>query len=201
MKDFLLSMFTAALYAVFMQNLVFSGGFGANEVIRMAQKNGGILPVAGIISAFSVISVAISRLLTDFVPNLQSLPTAWLAGLYGGVLLLLFLFVCGLISLLRFKARRYLLKLMGMAALNTLVMATPLLTRSLGETTPQAIAVGLSSGIAFAGVSLLINSGIHHLQRNKAIPAMFSGVPAVLIYTGLLALAFTGFQGVTLAGR
>jgi Na+-translocating ferredoxin:NAD+ oxidoreductase RnfA subunit len=33
------------------------------------------------------------------------------------------------------------------------------------------------------------------LQQNKAIPPMFSGVPATLIYTGLLALAFTGFAG------
>ncbi|MDR2752755.1 MAG: hypothetical protein LBB50_00410 [Oscillospiraceae bacterium] len=75
------------------------------------------------------------------------------------------------------------------------VMAVPLLTYRLGENMPSTIGMGLGAGLAFLIVSLLVNSGLHILHKNKAIPSMFSGVPAALIYMGLLALAFMGFTG------
>ena len=199
-REQLSAMLTAGLYAVFLYNLVFSGGLGATEVIRAAKKNGGMATFALLISIFSMLAAAVCRLLVVWFPNLTDLDFQWRVLLFGGVLLGIYLFVGTVISLVRFKYQAYLLKYMGMAILNTLVMAVPLLSFQLGYDLPRAIAMGFSAGVAFLGASLLINSGMLLLQQNKSIPVMFTGVPATLLYTALLALAFTGFTGASLFG-
>ncbi len=194
------AMFTAGLYAVFLYNLVFSGGLGATEVIRAAKKNGGLLIFSLLISFFSSATAVVCRLLIVWFPHLEELEFQWRVLLFGGVLLALYLLTGTVITLVRFRAQAYLLKYLGMAVLNTLVMAVPLLSFQLGYNLPRAIAMGIGAGLAFAIASLLINSGMLLLQQNKAIPVMFTGVPATLIYTGLLALAFTGFTGSSIFG-
>ena len=195
MKDILLSMLTAASYAVFLRNLLFSGGLGASEVMRAAQRNSEILMSSLLVSLFSG---AAASLCFEAGRRLAIFEYAWLAALYGAVLLGLYLVVCVVIALLPQKLARHrpiLLRRIGISALNTLVMGVPLLAHRMGESLPGAIGMGLGAGLAFLVVTMLINSGLHILQQNKAIPPMFTGVPAALIYTGLLALAFTGFKG------
>jgi len=194
-REIILSTLTAAIYAVFLRNLIFSGGLGGTEVIRAAQRNSEILLTSLLVSLFSAGTAVICRLLAPFLPARVTAEYAWLAMLFGGVLLGLYLLACGGIALLAGRRAPLLLKRMGMSALNTLVMSAPLLIFRLGWNMPRAIGMGLGAGAAFLIVSLLVNSGMHILQQNKAIPPMFVGVPATLIYTGLLALAFTGFTG------
>ena len=194
-KDILLSMVTAASYAVFLRNLLFSGGLGASEVLRAAQRNSEILLSSLLVSLFSAAAAGLSYLVAA---PLAIFDYAWRAALYGGVLLALYLITCAVTALLPRKIAHYkpiLLKRIGMSALNTIVMGVPLLAYHMGESLPNAIGMGLGAGVAFLVVTMLINSGLHILQQNKAIPPMFTGVPAALIYTGLLALAFTGFSG------
>ena len=195
MKDFILSMFTAASYAVFLRNLLFSGGLGASEVMRAAQRNSEILMSSLLVSLFSGAAAGLCHWATGL---LEIFEYAWLAALYGGVLLVLYLLTCVVIVLLPHKLaphRPILLRRIGISVLNTIVMGVPLLAHRMGESLWGAIGMGLGAGLAFLVVTMLINSGLHILQQNKAIPPMFTGVPAALIYTGLLALAFTGFKG------
>ena len=191
-KDALMAMFTAASYAVFLRNLVTSGGLGASEVIRVAQRNSEILLTSLLVTAFSTGSAVLCRLL---VPSISSMEYAWIALVFGGVLLTLYLLTGLAITLLPLPSKTLLLKRMGISVLNTLVMAVPLLLFRMGYDMPRAIGLGIGAGAAFLIVSLLVNSGLHVLQDNKAIPPMFAGAPAALVYTGLLALAFTGFTG------
>ena len=199
LKDVLFSMLTAASYAVFLRSLIFSGGLGSTEVFRAAQRNSEIMMSSLLVSLFSAASAVICRLLAPptggLFPSLATMDYAWLAMIFGGVLLALYLLTCGAVALLPLKSKRLLLKRMGISVLNTLVMAVPLLMFRLGYDLPRAIGMGLGAGAAFLIVSLLINSGMHILQQNEAIPPSFAGVPATLVYTGLLALAFTGFTG------
>ena len=75
----ILSMFTAASYAVFLRNLMFSGGLGATEVLRAAQRNSEILMSSLLVSLFSGAAAGLcfeaSRLLAIF-------DYAWLAAFY-----------------------------------------------------------------------------------------------------------------------
>jgi len=196
----LMPMLTAASYAVFLRNLLFSGGLGATEVLRAARRNSEIMMSSLLVSLFSAAAAGLSHVAVGLLPAglLENFYYAQRAALYGGVLLGLYLITCTVTALLPRKIAHFkplLLKRMGMSALNTLVMGVPLLAHLTGESLFGAIGMGLGAGLAFLVVTMLINSGLHILQQNKAIPPMFTGVPAALIYTGLLALAFTGFQG------
>jgi len=196
MTEILLSMVTAAIYAVFLRNLIFSGGLGASEVLRAAQRNSELLMTSILVSVFSTATAVICRFLpVDRLLSRVAYPYAWRAALFGAVLLALYLVACTGIAFSPFKVKRLLLKRMGMSVLNNLVMAVPLLMYRAGDSLPRAVGMGIGAGVAFMAVALLINSGLHILRQNKAIPPMFTGVPAALIYTGLLALAFTGFTG------
>jgi Na+-translocating ferredoxin:NAD+ oxidoreductase RnfA subunit len=195
MKDILLSMLTAASYAVFLRNLLFSGGLGASEVLRAAQRNSEILMSSLLVSLFSG---AAAGLCFEVTRRLAIFEYAWLAALYGAVLLVLYLATCVVIALLPRGLARHrpiLLRRIGISALNTIVMGVPLLAHRMGESLPGAIGMGLGAGLAFLVVTMLINSGLHILQQNKAIPFFFNDAATTEIYTGLLALAFTGFKG------
>ena len=52
-------MLSAAVYAIFVQNLVFSGGYGTSEAIRMAARPKRLASVAGMIIYFSTVSAVI----------------------------------------------------------------------------------------------------------------------------------------------
>ena len=87
---------------------------------------------------------------------------------------------------------------LGMAALNTLVLATPLLNRSAAYTLPESIGSGIGAGLAFILAATLICKGLHIISQNQDMPKAFRGTPAAFIYIALLSLAFSGFSGSSL---
>jgi len=210
-----------AIYAVFTQNLLFSGGLGASEVVRVARRNSEMVLTSTIMSGFAATAGVLSVLATELIGRQRdnvsvlhwrymifsvqypSLHYVWHAVIFALILLVLYVLVNIIIKFVpvKIKHKPLLHKHMGMSALNTLVIGVPLLIFRRGDAQVwnmqiwSAIGWGLGAGLAFYFVTMLINSGMHILQQNKAIPPMFTGVPATLIYTGLLALAFTGFAG------
>ena len=58
-------MMSAAIYAILVQNLVFSGGYGISEAVRMAAKPRRLASSAGMIVWFSTATAVVCRLL-DF---------------------------------------------------------------------------------------------------------------------------------------
>ncbi|MCL2445684.1 MAG: hypothetical protein FWD06_02820 [Oscillospiraceae bacterium] len=211
----IMALMQGAIYAVFLHNLLFSGGLGIAEMLRAAQRNSEILLTSALISVFSAVSallnLGVSTWLTNqryasewlswryaiFSTQLPGLQVVWHALIFAVLLLLLYLLMNLAVHFLPTSKQKILLhKRVGAAALNTLVLSVPLLLHLRGSTSPGfALGMGLGAGVAFLIVTLLVNSGMHILRQNKAIPTQFSGVPATLIYTGLLALAFTGFAG------
>jgi Na+-translocating ferredoxin:NAD+ oxidoreductase RnfA subunit len=88
--------------------------------------------------------------------------------------------------------------MIGMAALNTLVFAIPLLNRRLGNTFAASIGIGVGSGIAFIFAISLISIGLKRIESNPNLPQAFKGAPAMFLYVALLSMAFTGFSGTSL---
>jgi len=202
------------IYAVFLHNLLFSG-LGASEMIRAAQRNSEILLTSVLISAFSAVVALLNLGFTAviggqrgivawlewdymiFSTRFPGLLYVWHAAVFAVILLLLYLLVNLIVRFLPASKQKLLMhKRVGAAAINTLVISVPLLLYRQANMNPWiALGMGLGAGVAFYVVTMLVNSGMHGLRQNKAIPPQFSGVPATLIYTGLLALAFTGFAG------
>ncbi len=187
------SLFSAALYACLFQNLIFSGGYGADEAIRMAAKPKQLFPLSIFIVYFSTLGSLVCVLLEQ-AAAVRALNVFWHALIFVGVLTGIYL-VTLLVVLLVFRAKPRTVRRLGVAAFNTLVLAVPFINYRAAFGVFEAIGAGVGAGIAFVIAVLLINFGLRALDRNDEIPKAFKGTPAVFIYVSILALAFTGLTG------
>ncbi|HOO26621.1 MAG TPA: Rnf-Nqr domain containing protein [Clostridiales bacterium] len=189
-------MFSVALYTVFVQNLVFSGGYGASEAVRMAAKPYRLVLYCLSLSYFSLAASSISRLL-DFFDFIYELNSIYHAAIFAGVLVAVYL-VTALFFKLVFGAEPKFLSQLGITALNTLVLSVPFINFRAGYSFFQSLGTSLGAGFAFFVAVVLIGAGMRKLAHNKDIPPAFQGTPVMFIYVSLLALAFSGFSGSSL---
>ena len=187
------SLVQTALYMIFVQNLVFSGGYGASEAIRMSTKPRRFVPFAVMIAFYSTLTALLCRRL-DMIPSVNALGSAPHILLFGGVLTALYLATVLLVHLLFHPGRKF-YNTLGIAALNTLVFAVPLINRQAGFTLLQSVGTGLGSGLSFILALQLVNIGLRRLEKNPDIPPLFCGTPAMFLYVAMLSLAFSGLSG------
>lgn len=181
-----------ALYAIFVQNLVFRAGLGMSEAIRVSTKPGVFGKFAAMISGFSVVTGALCNLV-DSVRGLENIPVAYRAAIYGGTLVCVYLAVA-LTARFVFRASDKLMSSLGVAALNSLVFAIPFINGSAAYSFANSVASGLGAGAAFALAAALINCGSRRIKENPEIPETFRGTPAMFFYVAILSLAFTGID-------
>ncbi|MFU2401551.1 MAG: Rnf-Nqr domain containing protein, partial [Clostridiales bacterium] len=111
---------STALYTVFIQNLVFNGGYAASEALMLAKKPRRLWMFSAMIAFFSTVTALACRAL-EMIPMLSTLPSALHFAMFSGVLIVVFL-ITGLILKLALGATEKFLGTLGMAALNTLVL-------------------------------------------------------------------------------
>lgn len=181
-----------ALYTVLIQNLVLSMGLGLSESIRVSTRPGIFVRIAVMISGFSVVTSTVCSLI-DSATAEMNFPYAARAAIYGAVLAAVYT-VAAIVLRFIFKADRKFLGTLGIAAFNTLVFAIPFIDHSAGYTLADSIGSGIGAGIAFVFAAALISKGSEMLEKNKDIPEIYKGTPAMFLYAGLLSLAFAGFS-------
>lgn len=193
---FISDLLMTALYTVFIQNLVLSSGLGMSEAIRVSTRPGTFGKFAVMISGFSVITSAVCSLI-DNVPAVENATYAVRAAIYGGVLAAVYL-VQAVFMHFVLKADSKLLGTLGIAALNTLVLAIPYINNSAAYSFAGSIGSGIGAGIAFVLAAALISQGSRILAENDEIPEIFKGTPAMFLYVAMLSLAFAGFTDTNL---
>lgn len=191
-----LTLLSAALYVMFFQNLIFNGGYGLSEAIRMSAKPRQLFPMAIFITVFSTV-LSTTCVFIDTIPYVKNLNEVFHALIYVGVLLGLYILTM-IIVIIYGKVSPKTIRRIGIAAFNTLVLAMPLINFRSAFTPIEAIGAGLGAGLAYVIAVLLINLGLKRLDTNKSIPKCFKGTPAIFIYTALLSLAFTGISGTSI---
>jgi electron transport complex protein RnfA len=189
-------MLSVALYTVFIQNLVFSGGYGASEAMRIAAKPRRLLLFSLSITYFSIVTSAICRAL-DYAPTVKALSDTAHAAVFISVLILTYVFTAILFRLVLGAEPKFLSQI-GISALNTLVLAVPFINQRAAYTFVESLGSGIGAGVAFFLAAFLISKGMGRLCTNKDIPPAFQGTPAMFVYVALLSLAFTGFSGSSL---
>jgi electron transport complex protein RnfA len=86
-------------------------------------------------------------------------------------------------------------RLIPIAAFNNLVIGVALIVNhQLALSLPGAVGLSLGACAGFLLLSWLTAEGMERLD-NPDIPKAFRGLPSVLIYLGILALALMGFTG------
>lgn len=188
-----LNLLSAALYVMLFQNLIFNGGYGLSEAVRMSAKPRQLLPMAVFITLFSTVTSAICVLI-DFFPVIHNLNEIFHALIYVGILLVIYIFAMIIANIIP-KVQPATKRRIGIAAFNTLVLAMPLINYHSAFNVIESIGAGLGAGLAYIIAVILINSGLKKLDTITTIPKAFKGTPTIFIYTALLSLAFTGISG------
>ncbi|MEG1835361.1 MAG: Rnf-Nqr domain containing protein [Oscillospiraceae bacterium] len=187
------NLLSAALYAMLFQNLIFTGGFGASEAVRMAAKPKQLVPMSLFITYFSTV-VSVICVWLDQIPEIRLSDKIIHSIIFAAVLIIIYFITLFFIKVF-FKVKDRTIRRLGISAFNTLVLAVPFINYRAAFNITDAIGAGIGSGLAFVIAVLLINFGLRRLDKNESIPEAFKGTPAIFIYVAILSMAFTGITG------
>ncbi|MCI1965542.1 MAG: hypothetical protein LKJ17_05350 [Oscillospiraceae bacterium] len=189
-----LKLVLTALLAVGTENLLFAGGAGFSRAMRAAQRPGSIGIYSLLVTWFSLVSGFAGMWLNSFLPAYgpkMTLSSACLAGAAAAAYLVTY--IVARLALPR-RMMKKIEPFLAPAAINTIVLALPYVQRSFLFGPAQTAGYALGSGAAFYLASVVLM----HAQakcRNPDMPKAFSGLPASILYIGILSMAFAGFAG------
>lgn len=189
MRDLLFYLLTAAL----LQNLVLTTGFGSSMMLRVIRRRADVLPFGILLTCFCLLTSVIAYPLDGWLGT-----SYWPKLLRPLIMVAITSVLYILVSLMirrSVRLSRRITHLLPLAAFNNIVIGVALILNHQFHAT-FAIAVGFSLGasLGFVLLLLILAEGIQRAEH-PAQPDAFRGVPATLLYMGILALALMGFSG------
>ncbi len=181
------------LVAATMQNLPLTTGLGVSSMLKVVrrprQRNLFLL----LLVPFSVVTTAL------FFPLDKAVPVTWVWLIFRPVCIVaitVILYVVASLLLVRFASDwyRHVKHLLPLAAFNNLVVGVALVVNY--QTSMDffsAVGLALGSALGFVLLSAITAEGISRID-NPDTPPAFRGLPATLLYVGLLSLALMGFK-------
>ncbi len=184
-----------AMVSVFMQNAIFDRAFGANVAIYASRNDtnviGFTLGMTAMTTAASIVSYFLDKLVLPLKYGYLFMPLIYL-GVIG------LLYIAGLLLLWKFFHTTFkrVKKYAHLAIFNCAVIGALFLNSSYGSDLPSYIGYGFGTGIGFFLACFMLNIAHERLDSDK-IPRMFKGYPIMLIYIGIVSLAFNVLVGYT----
>ena len=190
-NGFFSSLVASVIMSVIAENLVFSRAFGVTPMIAAAKNKRTLPGVCAGVSYFTAASSigmwAVSRLFSSGDKHyLVALYALIVGAIYFVTLLCAFVFVRGKFSRIK--------KYVHISAFNSAVMGTIFLSMNSCTALYEYLLFGLCSGAGFAAAAYML-SGVYGQLYSKDVPSVFRGYPAVMIFTGIIAMALYGILG------
>lgn len=178
----------------FIQNIVLSTGFGCSVLIRIVRRPKDIFLFSAFLAGFSLLTILIAYPLDAWIG------TGYFYKLFRPFMLIIIaavLYVTAIIILKKWAPSIYqrVSRLLPLAAFNNVVIGLALIVNhQFAVTLLEAIGLSIGSCIGFMLLSCLTAEAMEHFD-NPDTPAAFRGIPAMLVYLGILALGLMGFSG------
>lgn len=189
MSDLLLYLVAAA----FVQNLVLTTGFGSSMMMRIVRRPADILPFGGLLTLFTLLTVIVAYPLDSL------LGTSFLAKLFRPLMMVviasaIYIAACLLVRK-SVRLSRRIRHLLSLAAFNNVVIGVALIVNhQFSVSFSGAVGLAIGASIGFVLLALVLAEGMQRADH-PAMPGAFRGMPASLLYMGILALALLGFSG------
>ena len=184
-------MLAGALMALSAENLLFAGGAGFSRALRAARKPSSAGFYALFVTLFSLGSGLAGHWMFPLVPGPRQIVRPAVAAAAAVVLYL------AAAAVLRRLAPAFLKKyasVLAQSAGNTVVFAVPFVQQTFGFGLSGTVGYALGTGAAFFLAVLLLEQALR-ICSGPDMPKAFSGLPGVLIYIGIVSMAFAGFSG------
>lgn len=193
--DVIAKIVSVAMVSVFVQNAIFDRAFGSNVGIYASRKNSTVIGFTLGITAMTTVSSVLS-----FFVDQALLPTefGWLFMplIYSAIISVLY--ILGLLLLWRCfpKIFKKIRKYVHLAIFNCTVIGALFLNSNYGSDIWSYLGYGFGTGIGFFLACFLLNIAHEKLDSDN-IPKIFRGYPIMLIYIGVISLAFYALAGYT----
>lgn len=195
MNEVFAKIVSLAMISVFMQNAIFDRAFGANVAIYASRKDNHVIGFTFAITAMTTLSSIVSYF---FDKLLLPQPNGYLFMplIYVGIIGVLY--TVGLFVLWKFfhKLFRKIKQYASLAVFNCTVIGALFLNSNYGSDLASYIGYGFGTGIGFFLACFMLNIAHERLDSEK-IPRIFRGYPIMLIYIGIVSLAFNVLVGYT----
>lgn len=184
---------SAAMMSIFVQNAIFERALGSNVAIYSSRNNAHVigfsLGITAMATAASCISYFFDKIILPLEYGFLFMPLIYV-GIISLLYILALLFFWGLFPKVFVKIKKY----AHVAIVNCTVIGALFLNSSYGSDIWSYIGYGFGAGIGFFLASFLLNIA-HEKLDSEAIPRNFRGFPIMLIYIGIISLAFYTLVG------
>lgn len=192
MKEILLIAFAA----IITENFIFSRFLGICPFLGVSEKPSTATGMGLAVMFVMTVSSALTWLVYKFIlvpAKLEYIKT-----------IAFILIIAALVQIIEMFLKRFVPSLyqalgiyLPLITTNCAVLGAALLNIQNGFSFIESVVFGLSAAIGFT-VALLIFAGVRERLRFANPPAAFKGVPILLVSAGLIAMAFSGFSGISL---
>lgn len=193
--EILTSIISAAMVSIFVQNAIFERAFGANVVIYASRREGHVIGfsvgITAMTTAASIISFFLDGLILPLEYGQLFMPLVYVA-VISVLYIIALLFLWRVFPKLFAKIRKY----AHLTVFNCTVIGALFLNSNYGSDIWTYIGYGFGTGIGFFLASFLLNIARGKLDSDK-IPKAFRGYPIMLVYIGVISLAFYALVGYT----
>ncbi len=189
-------LFGLLLAAMLIENFVFTKYLGLCIFFGVSQKKDTAIGMGITFTLVMVLSAIISWALYTYVLKALHLDFLKIIVFIGTVAI----FVQAVDTMLR-KVNPYLFKKLGvylvLITTNCIILAVPLLNTDRNYGPFESLIFALGAGVGFA-IAMFLMASVREKLELARVPATFKGLPIAFVVTGLFALAFLGFSGLSI---
>lgn len=191
--DIFLQTVTAALISIFIENSILERALGANVLLYAARKKESLWGISVGITLITTISAVpvyfIDRALAEWYHYPLFTPL-----IYIGVVSVIYTLSLILIWRISPKVFRNIRKYVHLSVFNCSVLGGLFLCSVQGSDIFSYLGYGFGTGVGFLLAAYLIYIAYDRFT-SELVPNAFRGMPIMLVYVGILALAFYAFVG------
>lgn len=190
---YIMQIIIVAFTAIFVENIIFARALGTSTLIHISRNranlSGFAISVVYLTSITGVVCYFIDIVINKFEHGEMYRPLIY-------VLMLGIIYVITLLCLWKFfyKAFRKLRKYVHVSAFNCAVLGAMFLNQKYCVSLLDYFIHGIGIGLGFI-IAVYLSAIVYERLHSEDVPFCFRGYPAVLIYIGILSMAFYGLAG------
>lgn len=186
---------SVAMVSVFVQNAIFDRALGSNVVIYASRKNNHVIGFTLGITAMTTVASVISFFFDKLILPLEY---GWLFMplIYVGIVSILYILALLVFWRVFPKVFARIKKYVHLSIFNCTVIGALFLSSEYGSDIWSYIGYGFGTGIGFFLACFMLNIAHEKLDSDK-IPRVFRGYPIMLVFIGIVSMAFYALVGYT----
>ena len=188
--SYIFQIITVSFIAVFAENTIFARALGTNTLIHISRNRKNIFGFGLCVTYITAITGIICYFLDKYI-NYNELSYIYKPFIY--VLILGIVYIVTLLCLwkLFYKVFKKLKKYVHISAFNCAVLGAMFLNSEYCVTLPEYLFHGLGIGLGFIFAVYMV-AIVYDRIYSQTAPYCFRGYPLLLIYIGILSMAFYG---------